>query len=768
MIKQVMKIFYNGTCLPFKDKERTTHYPVAGGSFMGASNTTEVRFYIDRIGGESATWVCVSKLPNGKKGAKVMETLYDNELGENYAKLELSSFYTQAKGDLYLTLCGYQGGITYEQDEEDLYTILGTPTIEATGSVKLNIAYATLIDNGDEEETITLQQIMALVGTKLNMNSPMYIKVVDSISNINSATYEDYLQAGDLVYDKSSNKVYSLSVSSDTFVATLVEDLDSVGGFTPSSLSGTLTAEQLILANKEISFALYNGELYLRVSTSGGVHTFAQEWQIFDDTTYLTIGRYKFDVNATSGAISNVGVEEYAVYSKTQADNVFVNLSENQTISGKKTFTTLPQSSVVPSADNDLVNRKFITTNYYDKTTIDYMLVNIDDLANYYTKSQTDTLLNAKQDKLVSGTNIKTVANKSLVGGGNVDITKSDVGLGNLTNDLQVKASEKGVANGVATLDSNSKVPMAQLPDSILGQLLFGGTFNASSGVATLTTNAQAKLGTSSATITLTNDTSDITGYGANNGIFYVATESGTFASISFVVGDWLLSTGNAWAKVDNTDAVSSVNGKTGAVVLDKSDIGLGNVDNTSDLNKPISTATQNALNLKANASDIYTQAQTDTLLSAKQDKLPNVVNNRFLHTNNSGNYEWTGLINTISGTSVQLTSGEFDELVEEHIFAINNVSLPYLTNSTYELNYISIKLGSTTKQFLVSKNSATEYVGTFDILDDTYLYQINFFYDGTDIYLKSTTYNVIPNNALVDSNGYAIVDINGNYLIVS
>lgn len=48
---------------------------------------------------------------------------------------------------------------------------------------------------------------------------------------------------------------------------------------------------------------------------------------------------------------------------------------------------------------------------------------------------------------------------------------------------------------------------------------------------------------------------------------------------------------------------VQSVNGKTGAVTLDKSDIGLGNVDNTSDLNKPISTATQNALDEKLDLS---------------------------------------------------------------------------------------------------------------------------------------------------------------------
>lgn len=38
---------------------------------------------------------------------------------------------------------------------------------------------------------------------------------------------------------------------------------------------------------------------------------------------------------------------------------------------------------------------------------------------------------------------------------------------------------------------------------------------------------------------------------------------------------------------------------------LDKSAVGLGNVDNTSDLSKPISTATQSALDLKANSSDV-------------------------------------------------------------------------------------------------------------------------------------------------------------------
>lgn len=62
-------------------------------------------------------------------------------------------------------------------------------------------------------------------------------------------------------------------------------------------------------------------------------------------------------------------------------------------------------------------------------------------------------------------------------------------------------------------------------------------------------------------------------------------------------------------SKVDGIDAgaqvntVNTVNAKTGNVVLNASDIGLGNVDNTSDLSKPISTATQAALDGKANSS---------------------------------------------------------------------------------------------------------------------------------------------------------------------
>lgn len=45
----------------------------------------------------------------------------------------------------------------------------------------------------------------------------------------------------------------------------------------------------------------------------------------------------------------------------------------------------------------------------------------------------------------------------------NPSITKNDLLLGNVTNDAQVKRSEMGVANGVATLDERGKIPVSQL-----------------------------------------------------------------------------------------------------------------------------------------------------------------------------------------------------------------------------------------------------------------------------------------------------------------
>ncbi len=67
-----------------------------------------------------------------------------------------------------------------------------------------------------------------------------------------------------------------------------------------------------------------------------------------------------------------------------------------------------------------------------------------------------------------------------------------------------------------------------------------------------------------------------------SKGDYYVVSVAGTQFGISFAVGDWIISNGTAWEKVDLTDAVSSVFGRTGAVVGVSTDYSAVGITNTA------------------------------------------------------------------------------------------------------------------------------------------------------------------------------------------
>jgi hypothetical protein len=116
-----------------------------------------------------------------------------------------------------------------------------------------------------------------------------------------------------------------------------------------------------------------------------------------------------------------------------------------------------------------------------------------------------------------------------------------------------IPTTEKGANNGVATLDANGKVPTTQIP--MQGDLNYQGTWNASTNTPTLTSSTGTK------------------------GYYYVVDVAGTTnldGITDWQIGDWAIYNGTIWQKVDNTDAVSSVNGQTGTVVLTTTDIGEG------------------------------------------------------------------------------------------------------------------------------------------------------------------------------------------------
>jgi hypothetical protein len=107
-----------------------------------------------------------------------------------------------------------------------------------------------------------------------------------------------------------------------------------------------------------------------------------------------------------------------------------------------------------------------------------------------------------------------------------------------------------GAANGVATLDAGGKVPTSQIPQ--MGDLNYQGTWDASTNTPTLVSSSGTK------------------------GYYYVVSVAGSTnlnGITDWKVGDWAVFNGSVWEKIDNTDAVTSVNGYTGTVVLTQSDI---------------------------------------------------------------------------------------------------------------------------------------------------------------------------------------------------
>ena len=170
----------------------------------------------------------------------------------------------------------------------------------------------------------------------------------------------------------------------------------------------------------------------------------------------------------------------------------------------------------------------------------------------------------------------KTVRSASTTQTGVVQLaTQNEVNTGtDTTKDITPATLGKGKASGVASLDSNSKIITSQLPDYLLGQVMYGG--NAST-VATTTTispsdSLKTKKNITATSISIVDSATSTTAntYGWQNmeGVYFICQASGTFAGVSFETGDWIISTGAKWEKIDNTDAVKSVNGQIGDVNL--------------------------------------------------------------------------------------------------------------------------------------------------------------------------------------------------------
>ena len=127
--------------------------------------------------------------------------------------------------------------------------------------------------------------------------------------------------------------------------------------------------------------------------------------------------------------------------------------------------------------------------------------------------------------------------------------------------------------------------------NGLIGGSIYQGTWNANTNTPTLTSS----VGTS--------------------GYYYIVSVAGTTnlnGITDWQVGDWAIFNGGVWQKVDNTDAVVSVNGFTGAVSLTTSDISEGS-------NLYFTNARTIASTLTSYTSGAGTITSSDTILTAIQ-----------------------------------------------------------------------------------------------------------------------------------------------------
>ena len=97
----------------------------------------------------------------------------------------------------------------------------------------------------------------------------------------------------------------------------------------------------------------------------------------------------------------------------------------------------------------------------------------------------------------------------------------------------------KGIANGIASLGSDGKIPSAQLPSAIASGMSFVGQWNAATNSPNLLTATP------------------------RNGDYYRVSTSGATAlsgESDWKQGDWAvyLDSTNGWAKIDNSELVTS------------------------------------------------------------------------------------------------------------------------------------------------------------------------------------------------------------------
>ena len=222
-------------------------------------------------------------------------------------------------------------------------------------------------------------------------------------------------------------------------------------------INATITAHT---ANTEIHVTLANKEAWNAKLDAADVEGFfgsvnydkeSKRINFYNTSTGGTVLGY---VDATDfikdGMVSNVEIKDVAekgvclvITFNGDSGKQAIEIPISQIFNAENYYTKSQTDSAIAAYtyDKATIDQKvaeggtFDPSLYYDKTATDNLLANKADKETTYTKTEVDNAITAatstKQDKLVSGTNIKTVGAQSVLGSGNIALMTAHVGTGN-------------------------------------------------------------------------------------------------------------------------------------------------------------------------------------------------------------------------------------------------------------------------------------------------------------------------------------------------
>lgn len=301
------------------------------------------------------------------------------------------------------------------------------------------------------------------------------------------------------------------------------------------------------------------------------------------------------------------------------------------------------------------------------------------DATNYSSKHYS---LKAAADEVLTNADAVATAADVILTNADVVLTHADVVL-TAADVISSGTSEtnSGISAAAALASSNQAESWADEDENVVVLNQVAGTFSAKHWAAQAQATATGALIYRGI-------------FSAAAGTFPVAPTLGDFYKISvagtldpagpnelvMAVGDHLIYNDTTWDKVDNTESVTSVAGKSGAVVLVKADVGLSSVDDTSDINKPISSATQTALDGKVDDGQVLTNVPAGAVFTDTT-----YVSSDFTHNGLTGvvaneHIDWTldqGVTNIHSGnyTDTTYTVGD-GGLSEINFTSADNIKL--------------------------------------------------------------------------------------------